>query len=93
MLDEPVQEMKDIEVMLYPKDEIQVGTARPASVGAIIGIRPCIKLVVAYSHPDFDRLWAMVFSGHLKYAHLVFTKPHRGRSLVTFVSFSSEREE
>ncbi len=58
--------MVDIEVLLYPEDEIRVGTARPVSVGAIIGFRP----VVSFNHRDFDTLWAMALAGHLRCMYL-----------------------
>ena len=42
---------------------------------------------------DFDRLWALALSGHLKFASLTFTPPKYGSALVVNTSFSCEREE
>jgi hypothetical protein len=44
-------------------------------------------------HSDFDHLWPMALAGHLRHAHLRFTKPHHNTALVTSVSFSNERDE
>src|SRR4051812_575650 len=55
VLDEAVRKVMDIEVLLYPVDEIVIGTARPASVGAIVAFRPELQLVVAFDQRDFDR--------------------------------------
>ena len=37
VLDEPVRDVVDIEVLLYPEDEIRVGTARP-----VLPVCPCL---------------------------------------------------
>ena len=37
---EPVRDVKDVVISLYPKDELVVGTSRPAACGAIVGARP-----------------------------------------------------
>ena len=37
---EPVRDVTDVRISMYPQDELRVGTARPAAVGAIIGARP-----------------------------------------------------
>jgi hypothetical protein len=92
-LEEVVRDVFDVEFHLYPQDEVTVGTARPAAVGAIIQFRPHLKVVVPFSQQDFDRLWSMALAGHMKYAYLTFTKPHFSTSLVTNISFSTEREE
>jgi hypothetical protein len=93
ILDEAVRDVVDIEIHLYPSDDSRVGTARPASVGAIVDFHPHLQLVVSFLPADFDRLWTTALTGHLKYARLVFTTPHRNTSLVTSVSFSSKPEE
>jgi hypothetical protein len=33
---EPIRDVTDVRISMYPKDKLQVGTARPAAVGAII---------------------------------------------------------
>ena len=40
---EPVRDVKDVVVSLYPEDKPVVGTARPAACGAIVGTRPKLK--------------------------------------------------
>jgi hypothetical protein len=62
----PIRDVRDIEISLYPEDKLEVGTARPACVGSIIQIRPSVTAVVTFLHTDFDRLWSLALSGHLK---------------------------
>ena len=92
-LDEPVGGVPDIEFSLYPKEKVEVGSARPASVGAIIQVKPHVRAVVPFARSDFDGLWSFALSGQLKHAYLAFTKPRYGSGLVVNVSFSSEPEE
>src|SRR5688572_12126448 len=67
-MDEPLRSSMNIEISLRPEDKVTVGTARPPSVGAIIGLKPQVTLVAAINRPEFDRLWTMAMSGWLKYA-------------------------
>jgi hypothetical protein len=90
---EPVKGVKDVKISLLPKDTLQVGTARPASVGAIINARPELHAVISWPHTDFDRVWALATGGHLKFAYLYFTKPNYNGGLVVSASFSNELEE
>jgi hypothetical protein len=92
-LEEPVKSVTTVRISNYPREPLTIGTARPASVGAIIAMKPEMSVVLTWSHGDFDRLWAMALSGHLKFVHLYFTKPHYNSGLVVRASFSSEREE
>jgi hypothetical protein len=85
---EPIRDVTDVRISLYPKDELQVGTARPAAVGAIIELRREVVMVFSWTHTEFDRVWAMALGGQLKYAHIYFTEPDRKTALVTSVSFS-----
>jgi len=89
---EPVRDVKDIVISLYPKDEV-VGTSRPAACGAIVGTRPQLHFVLTWPHIDFDRVWAMAVAGHLRHAHIAFTKPHYGSGLVVNSYFSNEAAE
>ena len=52
-----------------------------------------LDIVLPWSHVEFDRVWAMAMAGHLKFAHLYFTRPHYNNGLVVSASFSTEREE
>jgi hypothetical protein len=92
-LEEPVKGVTNVRISNYPREPSTIGTARPASVGAIIGMKPEMSIVLTWSHVEFDRLWAMALSGHVKFVHLYFTKPHYNSGLVVSASFSSEREE
>jgi hypothetical protein len=53
---EAVRDVRDVKISMLPKDELQVGTARPASVGAIIQARPVLHAVLTWPHVDFDRV-------------------------------------
>jgi hypothetical protein len=90
---EPVKGVTDVKISLYPRGQVEVGTARPASVGAIIQTRPLLDVVISWPHADFDRVWTLAIGGHLKFSHLYFTTPHYNRSLVVNASFSREPEE
>ncbi len=92
-LDEPLKGVQDVLCSLYPENEPQIGPARPAGIGAVIGIKPRMSVVVSWSHRDFDRLWAMALAEQLHFADLLFTKPHYGKARVMNASFSTEREE
>ena len=93
VLTEPVKNVRDVVISVYPKDTIKIGTARPASCGAIIRARPEFQLVITWPQHEFDRLWSMVLGNRLTHAHFYFTKPHYNRGLVVNASFSSELEE
>ena len=60
VLTEPVKNVRDVVISLYPKDKMEVGTARPASCGAIIRARPELQFVITWPQHEFDRLWSMV---------------------------------
>lgn len=42
------------------------------------------------THQDFDRLWLLATSGHLRHAYFAATEPRYGKALATSVSFSNE---
>jgi hypothetical protein len=48
---------------------------------------------LTWPRQEFDQVWALALSGHLKFAHLYFTKPHYNSGLVVSASFSNEPEE
>lgn len=93
VLTEPVKDVRDVVISLYPKDKMEVGTARPASCGAIIRARPELQFVITWPQHEFDRFWSMVLGSRLTHAHFYFTKPHYNSGLVVSASFSSELEE
>ena len=78
---------------MHPKDKLEVGTARPASVGAIAQIRPHVSVVVTFPQTDFDRVWTLALGGQLTHGRLCFTKPHYNTALVVSMSVSNELEE
>lgn len=90
---EALRDVTDVKIGMCPREPLQVGTARPAAVGAIIGAKPELSVVLTWSHVDFDRVWALALAGQLKYCHLYFTRPHYGSSLVVSAAFSNELEE
>jgi hypothetical protein len=90
---EPLRDTRDVEIHLYPREQLVVGTARPASVGSIIQIRPRLSVVATFTHAGFDRVWALALGGQLKYAYIYFTEPHYSRALVVNLSVSNEFEE
>ena len=92
-LSEPVRDVRDILISMYPEDKLVVGTARPAAVGSIIRMRPEMSVVLTWPQADFDLVWAMAMGGQLKFAYLYFTRPHYCHSLVVSVSFSNVPEE
>lgn len=92
-LSEAIRDVRDIRISMYPEDDLLVGTARPASVGSIIQVRPDVSAVLTWPQREYDRLWSLALAGHLKFAYLAFTKPHYGSALVVSASFGNEIEE
>ena len=93
VLTEPVKGVRDVVISLYPKDKLEVGTARPASCGAIIRARPELQFVITWPQHEFDRLWGLVLGNRLTHGHFYITKPHYNTGLIVSASFSSELEE
>ncbi len=90
---EPVRDVSDVIVSMFPKDKVEVGTARPASVGAVIQAKPHLQFVLTWPQTEFDRVWTMALGGRLTHGHFYFTKPHYNSGLIVSASFSSELEE
>jgi hypothetical protein len=78
---EPVRGVTNFKISMLPKDTPQVGTARPASVGAIIQGRPVLHALLTWPHVDFDRVWTLAMAGHLNSAVCI------SRSRTTTVAF------
>jgi hypothetical protein len=38
--EEPVKNVTNVRISNYPREQLTIGTARPASVGAIIAMKP-----------------------------------------------------
>jgi len=92
-LDEPVRGVHEARISMYPKDEVEIGPARPASIGAVIGMRQEMSVVLTWPQSEFDRVWALALGGCLKFGYLHFTTPRCNTGLVVSASFSTEREE
>lgn len=87
-LDEPVKKMSDVQFTIHGEEHPEPGPAKPASVGAVVQMRPHVTVAVKVPAVEFDRLWTA--AALIKHAHFWFTKPHYGTALVTSVMFSSE---
>lgn len=61
MLTEAVKGVRDVLISLYPRDKMEVGTARPAACGAIIRARPELQLIITWLQQEFARLRSMVW--------------------------------
>jgi len=92
-LDEPVRGIHEVRISMYPRDKVEIGTARPASIGAVIGMRPEMSVVLTWPQSEFDRVWGLAVGGLLKFGHLYFTTPRYNTGLVVSASFSNEHEE
>ena len=92
-MNEPVRDVLDVVINMYPKDKVEPGSVRPAAVGAVLQIRPHLDVVAAFPSVDFDRMLVLAIGGQLKHGNLCFTTPHRNKALVVSMSFSSEPEE
>jgi len=91
--DEAVRDVRDIVISVHTDEREEPGPTSPPSVGAIIQVRPKVQAVVGLPSLDFDRLWVLALTGHLRYSWMAFTEPHRGSARIVSVSFSNEIEE
>jgi hypothetical protein len=73
---EPVNGVTDVKISVWLRETPKVGTARPASVGAVLGAKPELSFGLSWLPEAFDRVWVLALSGHLKFARVCFTKPH-----------------
>ena len=73
--------------------KVEIGTARPAAIGAAIGMRPEMSVVLTWPQNEFDRVWALALADVLKFVYLYLTTPRYNTGLVVSASFSNEREE
>jgi hypothetical protein len=88
-MDEAVRDTADIEFHVHRDDRTEPGPARPASVGAIIQTRPHVSVVVSIPTGEFDRLWLLAATGHLRHGHFAFTKPRYNSAKVVSVGWSN----
>jgi len=84
---EPVNGVTDVKISMWLRETPRVGTARPASVGAVLGAKPELSFGLSRLPDAFDRVWVLALNGHLKFAHVCFTKPHYNSGLVVSATF------
>jgi hypothetical protein len=70
MATEPVNGVTDVKISVWLRETLEVGTARPASVGAILGAKPELLFDLSWLPEGFDRVWALALSGRLKFARV-----------------------
>jgi hypothetical protein len=87
-LDEPVKNVREVQFTLHGEEHPEPGPAKPASIGAVVQMRPHMTVLVRVPAVEFDRLWTT--ASLIRHAHFLFTKPHYGTALVASVMFSSE---
>jgi hypothetical protein len=88
-LNEPIRDVTELVISVHGQQRPRAGPVRPLCVGTIGQIRPYISAIVTFPQTGFNQLWWMALSGWLKYAYIVFTKPHYNSGLVTHVSLSN----
>ena len=62
----------NVKISMWLRETPKVGTARPASVGAVLGAKPELSFGLSWLPDAFDRVWVLALSGHLKFAHVHF---------------------
>lgn len=90
---EPLNGVTEVKISMWARDDVKCGTARPASIGSVLSAKPTLDFGLTWPRPEFQRIWTLALSGHLKYAYLYFTKPRYNSGLVTSALFSNEIEE
>jgi hypothetical protein len=93
VLDEPIRDTRDIEIVLYPKDDARPGTKPMPWIGVIHGIKPVIRASFFIPHREFDRLWTLALSGFLKHAQLHLTPPRYHTAYIQHLTLSTHPEE
>jgi hypothetical protein len=93
LADEPLRDVHEFSIHLHVDDSKEPGPALPPAVGAIIQVRPQVQAVIGLTSADFDRVWTLATSGHLRYSRLAFTEPRRRTALIVSASFSKAMEE
>lgn len=87
-LDEAVKNVSKVQFTLHDEEHPEPGPAKPASVGAVVQMRPHMTVSVKVPAVEFDRLWTAATL--IRHASFRFTKPHYGTALVTSLMFSGE---
>lgn len=92
VLEEPVKDVSNVRISLFPREPVVIGPLRPAAIGSILSLKPEVSVVISWSEREFDRLWTLALAGHLAFAHVVFTTPRYGRARVVTASLGNDRE-
>ena len=87
-LDEPVKNVREVQFTIHGEEHPEPRPAKPASVGAVVHMRPHMTVAMTVPAAEFDRLWTA--AALIKHAYFRLTKPHYGTALVTSAMFSSE---
>jgi hypothetical protein len=90
---EPIRDTCDVQIVLNPTDRTDAGSEPTPWIGLIHELRTVVRPVLFVPHRDFDRVWTLALSGHLRYAHLFLTKPHYRSAFVVNPSLSTHPEE
>jgi len=56
---EPIRDVTDVKISMYPREPLQIETVRPAAVGAIVQAKPELSVVLTLTHIDFAGVWAL----------------------------------
>jgi hypothetical protein len=70
MATEPLNGVTDVQISMSLSETLKVGTARPASIGALLHTKPELLFVLSWMPDAFDRVWVLTLSGHLKFARV-----------------------
>lgn len=89
---EPIGAVTDVVISMYLRKPVEVGTARPASVGAIIQVKPEVSGVLTWSPVEFDRVGTCA-GRTTQIRPSPIHKPHYNSDLVVSASFSNELED
>jgi hypothetical protein len=60
---------------------------------SVLNGTPELQFAITWPQQDFDRVWNLALSGHLKFAHTNLTKPHSTTAASASPSFSNELQE
>lgn len=92
-MDEPIRDTREVEIVVYPKDDPRPGKDPVPWIGLIHGIKPVMRPAIFVSHADSNRVWTLALSGMLKHAYMVLTPPRYQTAFVVHIAFSTHAEE
>ena len=89
--DEPLRDITEVEISVYPDPNADVAPGPPPCVGAIIRLKPTVLVVVPFTVQEFERLWVLATVSAIRRGHVAFTAPYWNRSLVVNLGFSTSQ--